>query len=487
MVKPQRDFTLSEKQILAFITANGVGKTETLIWNVVALALGWHPLQLHKGLFPPPLRIRLTADTFKEGIKERLLPRIRNYLPKEFILQDYDDSNRTIKLKPTTEHENQPILRDEKGQRIGGFFQFLTYEAPVKQHAGAELDIIVFDEEPPYAHYVENLERLRRAKNGGRLMIGMTPELESERPMTWSFEHLYETTSPNIECFGMSQYEAPWIPQEFIQLQLDTLPEEEIAVKVFGKFAQLQGLVYKKFSPNLYPAGNKIEIFWPNGQDRIAFAADVDEAKPFAGAWTVIDKDKNVKTFNILSRAETEGRVIKEVCEMIHQKEAGLNIEYRLLGSGSLRKVDQRSGYNMMNDFAKHGIHFTIFPERPNYPRINAMRQYIRGSYGPKLLITENCYDLIYDLTHLTFRKMGSRAIEQKIVIRDKGKCLPDCVSFICHKEGVNIGGDKKDEEKPNWIPQRPHSRVYRKIPPSMGEGDILELERIRAQLREQS
>jgi len=109
------------------------------------------------------------------------------------------------------------------------------------------------------------------------------------------------------------------------------------------------------------------------------------------------------------------------------------------------------------------------------------MRQYIRGSYGPKLLICDSCYDAIYDLTHLTYRKMGSRAIEQKIIIRDKGKCLPDCISFICHKESANIGMTEK-EERPNWVPPRP-SRVY-KMPRYADEGDILELERLRLQMR---
>lgn len=486
MVEQQRKFTLSMKQIIAFITANGVGKTETIIWNAIALGLGWHPLQLEHKIFKPPLRIRINGDSFNQAIKKRLLPRIRNYLPKEFILQDYNDTDRMIKLKPSVAWPGEPILRDDKGQKIGGFFEFLTYEQSVKEHAGNELDIIANDEESPYPIHVESLTRLRKAKDGGRLMIGMTPEIESERPMTWSFEHLYETMSPNVECFGMSMYEAPWISPEYIQGLIDTLPDEEVQVKVYGKYAQLQGLVYPRFSSHLWPNGNKIEIFWPDRDMKVMFAADVDEGKPFAGVWAAIDKDRNLKYFNIISRAESEGRVVKEVCELIKQKEAGLNVSYRLLGQGSMRKTDQRSGYNLMNDFSKHGLNFIIWPEKPAYDRINATRQFIRGSYGPRLFVTENCYDLLYDLTHLTYRKMGQRAIEQKIVVRDKGKCLPDCVSYICHKEGMAVGYDKKQEEEPTWIPPRPHSRIYRKLPGYGKEGDILELERIRMQLREQ-
>jgi len=485
MVGPQRRFTLSRKEIIAFITANGVGKTETLIWNAIALGLGWHPLQLKHKIFQPPLRIRLNADTLKEGVKERLLPRIRNYLPKEFILQDYDDTSRTIKLKPGVCWDGQPILRDEKGQKIGGFFQFLTYEQAVKVHAGAELDVVLDDEESPYDIWVEDLARTRKAKDGGRFMIGMTPEIESERPMTWSFELLYETDNPNVECIPMAMEEAPWISPEFIQKLKDTLPPEEYAVKCKGLFAQLMGLVYQKFSSNLFPNGNKIEIMWPDPDMKVVFAADVDEGKPFAGVWAAVDKDRDIRFFNIISRDEAKGKVVREICDLIHQKEAGLNVAYRLLGQGSVRGTDQRSGYNLMNDFSKHGINFVIWPEKPAYDRINATRQYIRGSYGPRLYITENCYDLLYDMTHLTYRKMGSRAIEQKIVVRDKGKCLPDCLSFICHKEGMVLGLDKKEEEDRIWIPPRPHSRVYRKYPGYSRDGDILELERIRLQLKQ--
>jgi len=200
----QRDFSLSPATIDALITCNGAGKTETILWNGVSYGLGLHPLQITQNLFPTPLRIRLMAGTFKEGIKERLLPRIRNFLPKEYILEDYNDTNRHITLKANVATEGEPILRDDKGIKIGGYFQFMTYDSLVSQHAGGELDIIIGDEEPPYSHFMENKVRLRSAKNGGKFLIGMTPELESERPMTWSYDKLVQSSSKNVQTFGAS-------------------------------------------------------------------------------------------------------------------------------------------------------------------------------------------------------------------------------------------------------------------------------------------
>ena len=287
----QKEFSLSLAQIVALITCNGAGKTETTLWNAVTYGLGLHPLQLERGLFAPPLRIRLIAGTFKEGIHDRLLPRIRNFLPKEYILDDYNDNRRRITLRPEVGWEDQPVLRDERGVQIGGFFQFMTYDSPVSQHAGAELDLIIGDEEPPYPIYVENLARLRTAKSGGKIMIGMTPEIESERPMSWSYDHLVNPKSDNVKSVGASMYECPWISKDYIKMLEDTLPEEELRVKVYGEYAQLQGLVYKKFRNEFFPNGNKIEAYWPKPSGYIAFAADIHESKPFAGVWMEKDQD----------------------------------------------------------------------------------------------------------------------------------------------------------------------------------------------------
>jgi len=242
-------------------------------------------------------------------------------------------------------------------------------------------------------------------------------------------------------------------------------------------------LVYKKFKNFYYPDGNKIEAYWPDPRAFVTFAADIHEAKPFAGVWIERDQDRNLKVFNELKRSETDGKTIKEVCDIMKQKEEGLNIAYRLLGQGSVRKKDVRSGYEMMADFNKFDIYFDVWPEHESYSRINAMRQYVRGTYGPKLFVSETCTDFLHDMTHLTYRKMGSRSIEQKVVIRDKGKCLPDCASFICEKEGLQIGYEGQKEETPTWTPPRP-SRIYKQPYSQPDYWDTLELERIRAQLK---
>ncbi len=145
--------------------------------------------------------------------------------------------------------------------------------------------------------------------------------------------------------------------------------------------------------------------------------------------------------------------------------------------------MDQRSGFDMKQTFSKQNISFIEWPEKPAILRINAMRQYLRGVYGPKVYIAENCTDLWYDVKHLTYRKLRSRLnSDQRVVITDKGKCLPDCLSMICHKESMSLG-IKEVKEDPTWQPPRP-SRIYKYIPKTNRDWDALELERIRAQMK---
>ncbi len=303
--------------------------------------------------------------------------------------------------------------------------------------------------------------------------------------MTWTWERIYGASKDShIEVFETSMYDNPAVTPEFIKNFIATHSDTEVQVKVFGRYAQLSGLVYKDFSKER-PGGNVCEHVWPRPGDSVFMALDLHESKHPAAVWIFKDQEGHLYQFMELSRVETEKLTIREALELIMEKERGLIIDYRLVGNASIPDVKRIEGFDLRYELTKLRPAVTIVPEKPIDARINATRQYIRGIGGPKLYISEICSDTIQDISHLTYKAVRNRDPEApKVLLRDKGKCLPDCISFICAYEAIKIENlRRKHEEQPSWSPPR-RSRVYgQRDIASVGDYfDALELERLKRQ-----
>ena len=177
--------------------------------------------------------------------------------------------------------------------------EILTYQMEVSAHAGASIDGVRFDEEPPRPeYYLENSKRLR-GSDIGLTIFAMTPE----NGKTWTFEELDEKASkiymsvPNKDAKRLPEYaitdeysrdrhiEVQEIPEnakndivvvnttlydnqhiddDYIVTQynrFDSFPEKR-EISLLGKTVSLSGLVYPTFNIRHYPVGH----IYPDGE-----------------------------------------------------------------------------------------------------------------------------------------------------------------------------------------------------------------------------
>ena len=427
------------KFIIVLVAANGVGKTLLLVWNFLAMLLGNHPYSKEMGkLGVPPIKARISAPTWDHNIMSVVVPKIRELCPRDALKRDFSEAKRTFYF------------------RNASTLELMTYEQMVSQHASHELDLVGFDEQPPRNIWIEDMERLRSAKDGGRCFIGMTQELDSPRPITWMLEELWYADNPDIAKFTMSKFDLmgyhPNYTKEYFEREKRKYGEgsDEYKVKILGQFVSVGGLVYgADFKDATQPIGHLVSYFPPSLKWDYGMAIDSHARKPTAALWYAKDPDGNLFIIEELKRSESEGKTIREVAEIMHLKEKGWPIDTRLIGESATSKDNRiRPDWSEQEEFARWGFYCQPVAERPLAPRINAVKQYLKsdGSDYPELRVFEHCHDLRHDMKHVVYEEFRHKEEKDpKMKVKDKWKCLPNCLEHICQHEGRFVE-DKETE-----------------------------------------
>jgi hypothetical protein len=347
----QRGFTADQHFITFFLAGNGTGKTRLLVYNLLAHAMGVHPHPLGR----PPFKIRIVTPAYEEGVKKIVLPKFTetqtmpdgremgSMLPQSFVRKNFDDKNRRIELGN------------------GSFFEFLTTDQTLLQHAGAERDIIGFDEQPPQKYWSENKARLRNARGGGKMYLTMTPPYDPTGEYPWTATDLYENRPPNVGLYRAAMADNPAITQGFIDDFVSGMTPEEVQVRVYGDFPQFGRLVYRTYRDNYFndpeEPGHRIERFevprhWPRWA-----AVDYHPSKPCFGVWLTVGENGDAYVYDEMGEGQTEDKNIPQLARIIQQKEGGQVITRRVFDpSGHQKQKGLRADWSPIGEFATNGV-----------------------------------------------------------------------------------------------------------------------------------
>lgn len=174
----------NEKSFIWVCAGNGAGKTYGLVMDFLLIAQGDHPLQ-KRGLYrlPPhkdpsqsPFIIRILVIDETNGIKNIMLPKIRNLIKPSILKypgnldKSYNSKDKCIELKD------------------GCLIQFMTKGQRDETGYGAEVEYIGADEAPDREKIEDAIPRLRMAKHM-RIVIAATPE---EGLNCWLYDFVYQ-------------------------------------------------------------------------------------------------------------------------------------------------------------------------------------------------------------------------------------------------------------------------------------------------------
>ena len=415
----QLPFHRSIKRIRAVFGANRSGKSVGGATEAVWYATGTHP---YKDI-PTPNYGRIVCTDFTNGIEKVIIPEVRKWLPRA-MLKHYHVEARTMELTN------------------GSTIEFMSYDQDVEKFASSSRHWTWFDEEPPQNIYNEC--RMRLIDTKGDLWITMTPT----RGMTWVYSDIYEKAGidPNIDIFNLGVYDNPYVDNEEIDMIKMGLSEGEIEARIYGKFVQLSGLIYREFKVNKHLMKRfALPSHWPkicaiDPHPRIPTAilymavARLDEFRAFC-------TKNNIKLPDGWNPQKTEiyivydevypgnSMLIAETAEVMKAHEGTDYISYRLIDN-SANTPDPVVGTTIREEFEKHGIR-TLLADKDIPNRIFKVRDRLQTD---SMLFFDDLSECIWEIQHYSWDdyKIGKDYKDPKEKPRKKRDHMMDNLGYMC-------------------------------------------------------
>jgi hypothetical protein len=236
--------------------------------------------------------------------------------------------------------------------------------------------------------------------------------------MTWVFDTLYERgldqDDPQIHVVEVDMYDNPFVSDAEKDSITSLYDENEIQIRVHGKFVRRGGLIYPDFNEKLHIIESQIpskDYLWIASMDHGLNA-------PTAFLWHAINFEGRVVTFKehykrdwIVSQHAAR---IKEI-----NKQLGREPDY-YVGDPSIRNRTPNSGVSVFEEYVKHDIvirHDDYLNDvSAGIGRVTAylrtIDREVDGTETPYWLITKDCEKLIWEMKRYRWRTFISKKSE---------------------------------------------------------------------------
>lgn len=427
----QEEFHQSQSKKRLYIGGNRSGKTTGGIIEDIWWCTGRHP---YREIPEGGVRGRVISVDFINGIEKIILPEIKRWVPPSDLLGG-SWSTAYDKLLRTLTFEN------------GSFIEFMSYDQDLDKFAGTSRHFIHFDEEPPQDIFVECLARL--VDTGGSYWITMTPV----EGMTWIYDVLYEkgiAGEDGIKVVVVSMTDNPYLGQLEIEDFLSGLDDDERKAREHGEFVQLGGLVYKHFKVETHV----IEQMVPPRDWIWVASLDHGYNNPTAWLWHAVSPDGRVITFY---EHYESGMTVDEHAKRVH----AINEELKrapdyYIGDPSIRNTDPITGTSIHEEYIKYGVPITL-GNNDVQAGINRVSRYLRpdATGRPNLVITDNCRNLIRELTRYRWATYANKRLNAKHNAQEKAHKKDDHAAdslryFIMSRP--DLAGDYSNRETNNTL-----------------------------------
>lgn len=274
--------------------------------------------------------------------------------------------------------------------RIG----FKSCEAGREKFAGTSLDYVWFDEEPPRDVYDEC--RMRILDRAGRIFGTMTPL----KGLSWVYDEIFLNVRNDKEvwCVFMEWGDNPFLPAEEVEYMTESLSEESLNSRRYGKFGVGQGLVYPEFDPSVHVIKPfDVPQEW---QDKLSIDPGLNN--PLSCHWYAVDGDGNV--YVVAEHYESKKDVnfhaerIREISKRLnwHCDSKG---RYEALIDSAANQRTLASSKSVAELFFDNGIAVNTRVNKDVFSGINRVKGYLKSAEGkPRLFIFENCVNMIREI-----------------------------------------------------------------------------------------
>ena len=383
--KKQIDFHKCEKRNRWVFGGNRSGKTECGAVEVVYLARGIHPYKKNKSNVEGWV-VSLSSQVGRDVAQKKILSYLNPDWIEDVVMQsgkkDFPESGVIDYIKIKNVFGNI--------SKIG----FKSCDQGREKFQGTSLDFVWFDEEPPRDIYLEC--KMRVLDKQGEIFGTMTPL----KGLSWVYDEIYLNCHNDTEVwFTQMQWEDnPFLSKKEIELFQNSLSEEELDSRKYGRFVGVEGLVYKEFDENV----NVIEPFNVPGEWYDKISIDPGLNNPLSAHWYAVDFDGNVyviaEHFDKGKDIDYHAKKIKEVCERLYWPK-DFNGGYAALIDSASNQRTLASVKSVAELFYDRGINVNTNVNKDVFSGIARVKSYLKDANGvSKLFIFKNCVNMIREI-----------------------------------------------------------------------------------------
>lgn len=422
------DYQPSDKQLLfhkdphhdrLYIGGNRSGKSLGSTIEAIWWLTGTHP---YRRTPDTPVRGRVVAVDFLNGVDKIILPLYKQWLPKSYLIngsweQSYSKERHVLTLNN------------------GSFVEFMSQDQDLDKFAGSSRHFIHFDEECPQSIFKECLARL--VDTGGVWWMSQTPV----EGMEWIYDEIYQPAKEGKKDIGIVEAQItdnPSLTKEAIDRFLDMLPPEERDVRAKGQYVHLGGSVFPDFSPltHCIPKGQ----FVPQSEDRIIRTMDSGFTNPTVWLWLAVSSDGTITVFREHYQAkltvEEHAKIVNQITKEI-ESQYGCEV-WLTTGDPAIKQTKEHTGTSILQEYQKHGIYISVDTiPRDRRIGLQKIQQYMRmnpKTKRPWLQITDDCPHLIAELPKLKWKRWASAKVAEQNNrqedIRDKDNHCYDALKY---------------------------------------------------------
>jgi phage terminase large subunit len=421
--KPQDLFHRSQAKIRLFIGGNRSGKSEGGIIEDLLTAKGIHPYR--KNVVPNHgWIVSLDFPTSRDVVEVKL----RQWL-SPYDIKKWDKQERIIYLK--------------NGSTIG----LRSCDQDIQKFGGSAKHWIHFDEEPPGERgkkiYEECLMRLMDYR--GHMWFTLTPV----SGMSWTYDELYERTSfdPDVFVVEVETLENPYIDEKEIEIISRKLGQDELEMRLKGKYIQFSGLVYKEFNREDHIVKPfPIPDHWKKYR-----AIDHGINNPTACLFVAINEKDELYVYD--EYYETD-KTVSENAEAIRSITGNDRITWTVIDPSTANR-DPITNTSVRDEYRRCGV-ITKAQRTDRMAGINAVKQLLRPNEvtkRPRLFIFDTCFNLIKEMSR--YRWKVYRGSEDKNKAEEPQKVLDHALDalryLVMSRPQYDLYEDFSDEERPTW------------------------------------
>ena len=364
---------------------NRSGKTECGAVETVYMARGIHPFRQNRdNVFG--WVVSLSTQVQRDVAQQKVL----SYLNPSWIQDVTMLSGKKDSLK-------YGIIDQIRVKNVFGgtsVIGFKSCDQGREKFQGSSLDFVWFDEEPPKDIYDEC--RMRVLDKKGDIFGTMTPL----KGLTFIYEEIFlnKSNSPEIWCEFMEWGDNPFLDKGEVDLLTQTLSQDVLESRRYGRFKCNTGLVYSEFDENVHV----IEPFPipPEWQDTISIDPGLNN--PLSAHWYCVDYDGTVyvvaEHFEAGRDITYHSQRIKEISHSLGWKQDGQGRISALIDSAANQKT-LASLKSVSELFYECGIAVNPSVNKDMFSGIQRVKQYLKVVDGKaKIYIFKNCVNLIREI-----------------------------------------------------------------------------------------